>query len=110
MIEDACAGISPYGVADAHHKFACERVEMVASSGDMLSMIPERTVTLQDDSSNRILQQIGRNEVAESKSKLLQSLQLDCSCCLLELETVLLIYVCLLRFLVCIIHVHQYQR
>ena len=42
VIEDACASVSLSGAGDAHRKFACERVTMVTSTGDILASIPLR--------------------------------------------------------------------
>lgn len=41
-MEDACAGVSPVTVADAHRKFACERVLTVLSTGHEVDALPLR--------------------------------------------------------------------
>ena len=48
VIEDACAGVNTASMSEARRQFACEGVQLVASDGSQLDMVPIEQATAQD--------------------------------------------------------------
>lgn len=48
VIEDACAGVNTASMSEARRQFACEGVQLVASDGSQLDMVPMEQATAQD--------------------------------------------------------------